>query len=63
MESSLLKKTKSQDIASVNWHVIAKFMSNRLKDAIVIDLGSTTTDFILIKNSEVINKRLDDFLA
>ena len=58
---SIKQNKKSQDIASVNWHAIAKFMSKKITDAIVIDLGSTTTDFILIKNSKVINKRLDDF--
>ena len=58
---NIKENKKSQDIASVNWHVIAKFMSQKLKDAIVIDLGSTTTDFILIKNSEIVNKRVDDF--
>ena len=52
---------KLQNIASANWHVIAKFMSKKLANAIIIDLGSTTTDFILIKNSKIINKRVDDF--
>ena len=58
---SITQNKKLQNIASANWHVIAKFMSKKLTNAIVIDLGSTTTDFILIKNSKVINKRLDDF--
>ena len=58
---SIKHNKKSQNIASANWHVIAKFMSKKLANAIIVDLGSTTTDFILIKNSKVINKRLDDF--
>ncbi len=58
---SVKHNTKPKNIASANWHVIAKFMCKKLTNAIIIDLGSTTTDFILIKNSKIINKRLDDF--
>ena len=48
-------------IASMNWHIVAKYLSPIRKYAIAIDLGSTTTDFILLKNYRCINKRVDDY--
>ena len=57
-----ISKYKSyKHIASMNWHIIAKYLSPIKKNAIAIDLGSTTTDFILLKNSKCINKRVDDY--
>ena len=34
----------------MNWHSIGRFIQKHLKDGIVIDFGSTTTDFICIKD-------------
>ena len=39
---SIKHNKKSQNIASANWHVIAKFMSKKLANAIIIDLGSVS---------------------
>ena len=50
-----------QSVASMNWHIIANYLKSFYKNIIAIDLGSTTTDFILIKNSKCINKRIDDY--
>lgn len=50
-----------KNIASMNWHIIAKYLSPIKKYAIAIDLGSTTTDFILLKDHRCINKRVDDY--
>lgn len=47
-------------IASMNWHIIASYVKNIYKNVIAIDLGSTTTDIILIKNYKCINQRIDD---
>tara|TARA_Y100000746_G_scaffold131283_1_gene112368 strand:+ start:2212 stop:3261 length:1050 start_codon:yes stop_codon:yes gene_type:complete len=54
-------KFKHLSVASANWHIIAKYLSNYHKNIVAIDIGSTTTDIILIKNFKCINKRKDDF--
>ena len=33
----------------MNWHSIGRYLENFVNNAIVIDFGSTTTDFICIK--------------
>ena len=55
------KRIDYSTIASANWHIIASYMKNKVKSSIVIDLGSTTTDYIIIKNNKIINQRHDDF--
>ena len=45
----------------MNWHSIGRFLKKIIKNAIIIDFGSTTTDFIVIKNGEILNKNFDDF--
>ena len=48
----------SENIASTNWYASALNLRNR--DTIAIDLGSTTCDFIVIKNGKILNKRKSD---
>ena len=57
----LNKNINYKHVASTNWHIIASYLSLLKKNVIAIDLGSTTTDIILIKNNKCINKRIDDF--
>ena len=45
--------------ASTNWLASAKLISEHYKDAIFVDIGSTTTDVIPIKGGEVKAKRTD----
>ena len=40
-------------IASTNWHASASALAMRAQDALLIDIGSTTTDIIPIKNGVV----------
>jgi len=54
------KKLNHQTVASMNWHIIADYLRSIRKNLIAIDLGSTTTDIILIRNHKCINKRVDD---
>jgi probable H4MPT-linked C1 transfer pathway protein len=37
------------DIASANWHATAAFVATRLADALLVDIGSTTSDLIPIE--------------
>jgi probable H4MPT-linked C1 transfer pathway protein len=41
------------DIASANWHASAALVALKLRDAVFIDIGSTTTDIIPIVAGEV----------
>ena len=45
----------------MNWHSIGRYLEKFVNNAIVIDFGSTTTDFICIKNGEIVNKAFNDF--
>jgi probable H4MPT-linked C1 transfer pathway protein len=48
-------------LASTNWMAIPDYLKNMDKNIIAIDVGSTTTDIVLIKNHICINKRYDDY--
>ena len=45
----------------MNWHSIGEYVRSKKKDALVIDFGSTTTDFLCIKNGIIINQNFSDF--
>lgn len=40
-------------IASANWHASATWLAKQLKAAILVDIGSTTTDIIAIKDAQI----------
>ena len=42
------------DIASANWLASAGFVATKIRDALFVDTGSTTTDVVRINNHEVI---------
>lgn len=47
-------------IASANWHASASFLAKHVPSALLIDIGSTTTDIISIENGRVIDSGLTD---
>jgi probable H4MPT-linked C1 transfer pathway protein len=49
------------NLISMNWHSIGRYLAMFVNDAIVIDFGSTTTDFVCIKNGKIMNKAFNDF--
>jgi (4-(4-[2-(gamma-L-glutamylamino)ethyl]phenoxymethyl)furan-2-yl)methanamine synthase len=51
---------KSQWIASANWHASACLVATILPSALLVDIGSTTTDIIAIDQGKVINLALTD---
>tara|TARA_B100000963_G_scaffold158684_1_gene138071 strand:+ start:1840 stop:2862 length:1023 start_codon:yes stop_codon:yes gene_type:complete len=55
------KKPNIEKLISLNWHSIGKFLENKIESCIAIDFGSTTTDFICIKNNKMVNKFTDDY--
>ena len=58
---SKIEGSSYEDIISMNWHSMGKFLENIFSNAILIDFGSTTTDFVLVKNGIISNKFFDDF--
>jgi (4-(4-[2-(gamma-L-glutamylamino)ethyl]phenoxymethyl)furan-2-yl)methanamine synthase len=47
-------------IASTNWHASASALAMQVKDALFIDIGSTTTDIIAIERGKVKSLNLSD---
>ncbi len=45
--------THADLVASANWHACAAFVAVRRRDALLIDMGSTTTDVVPIRNGKV----------
>ena len=54
LEKSEIKKNNFF-IASANWHATASLISRVIDECILIDIGSTTTDIIPIKNNKVLS--------
>ena len=50
----------TQMIASANWHASARLLAKILPSALLVDIGSTTTDIILIDKGIIINSGLSD---
>ena len=53
-------KRFTNDIASANWYASASRLAMYVKDALLIDIGSTTTDIIPIENGAVATDALSD---
>jgi (4-(4-[2-(gamma-L-glutamylamino)ethyl]phenoxymethyl)furan-2-yl)methanamine synthase len=53
-------KRFATDIASSNWHASASALATQFKDALFIDIGSTTTDIIPIINGKIATDALSD---
>ena len=46
------------DVASANWHATAAIVAKLAGDGLFVDMGSTTTDLIAIRDGAVANRRL-----
>ena len=55
------KKPNYKHLISLNWHSIGRFLESKIESCIAIDFGSTTTDFICIKNNKIVNRFSDDY--
>lgn len=47
-------------IASANWHASASLLAQQLPSALLVDIGSTTTDIIVINDGKVMSGPLTD---
>ena len=50
-----------KNVISMNWHSIGRYFLTKFDNLMVVDFGSTTTDFICIKNSKIVNDGFEDF--
>lgn len=48
------------DIASANWHASASALAMHVQDALLVDIGSTTTDIIAIQSGKVHAQSISD---
>lgn len=48
------------DVASANWHATAVFAARHLADALLVDVGTTTTDLIPIKGGNAVFRGTND---
>ncbi|CAG9203941.1 H4MPT-linked C1 transfer pathway protein [Paraburkholderia sabiae] len=48
------------DIASANWHATAALIAARMPAAVLVDIGSTTTDFIAVREGVLVSRGTDD---
>lgn len=53
-------KRFASDIASTNWHASASALGLVVQEALLIDIGSTTTDIIVIEHGGVLTAALSD---
>lgn len=53
-------KRRTVEVASANWHATAAFTARHRSDALLIDVGTTTTDLIPIKGGEVASRGTTD---
>ncbi|HEY3535885.1 MAG TPA: hydantoinase/oxoprolinase family protein [Trinickia sp.] len=49
-----------RQVASANWLATASWLATRLPDAVLVDIGSTTTDIVPISNGRVVAQARDD---
>ncbi|WP_114364764.1 hydantoinase/oxoprolinase family protein [Ciceribacter lividus] len=48
------------DIASANWHATAALAASVVRDALFVDMGSTTTDILALRDGKVANTGYSD---
>ena len=53
-------KKSTQEIASANWIASAVFIAQRQPQALLVDMGSTTTDFMMIAHHQLMCRGFDD---
>jgi probable H4MPT-linked C1 transfer pathway protein len=47
-------------VASANWHATASFLAAKLGDALLVDIGSTTSDLLIARGGQVMARGLTD---
>jgi len=47
-------------VASANWHASAQYLASRLRDGVLLDIGSTTTDIVQFRGGRVAARAVTD---
>lgn len=58
--AGLVSAGAAGDIASMNWHAMASALAAVTRDALLVDIGSTTTDVLLVRDGRLRAQGLDD---
>lgn len=53
-------RTRWADVASANWRATAMLCAEWVREALILDIGSTTTDVTLVGNGQVLTEPGDD---
>jgi probable H4MPT-linked C1 transfer pathway protein len=61
LEPGAIDSRHIPDIASANWMATGFHAASRIRDALLIDIGSTTTDLLLVQRGEVQMRGYTDF--
>ena len=61
LESEQLNGNHYQEIASANWMASASFAAQKVGAGLFVDIGSTTTDIILLKDAKVLAQGYTDY--
>ncbi|HYE35995.1 hydantoinase/oxoprolinase family protein [Methylocaldum sp.] len=61
LDSKAIKPENASKIASVNWMASALWVAENLRDALFVDIGSTTTDIALIRDRQVKTRGYADY--
>jgi probable H4MPT-linked C1 transfer pathway protein len=54
-------KGNSENIASMNWYATGALVASQVEQALVIDIGSTTTDMLIVNEGKVCAQGKNDF--
>jgi probable H4MPT-linked C1 transfer pathway protein len=49
-------KRRPLEVASANWHAVASLVARRRGDALLVDIGTTTTDIVPLKNGKIASR-------
>jgi probable H4MPT-linked C1 transfer pathway protein len=61
VESSKIRTEHYEAIASANWLASASFAAQRVGNGLFVDIGSTTTDILLLSDSQVLAEGVSDY--
>ncbi len=59
--ATLIEPEHTNDIASANWLASANYIAHQIEQGLFIDMGSTTTDILLLRNHQVDALAYTDF--
>jgi probable H4MPT-linked C1 transfer pathway protein len=53
-------KANFERVASANWHATSRYLASRLRDGLLLDIGSTTTDIVPFAGGAVVARGIID---